>query len=125
MTRRENPLLQPSKSGGSETLSVTVLSHPTFGGERVSCRLALTAEQYDKSGGRAAAAAVDKVTRQVDRYVGDRERSATYYYITYEVVFDDGDPDGGGRPMRPSAEREAEVVVFQRVPERIRQAAAA
>lgn len=100
------------------------LSHPNPWGERTSARIAVTAEQYDKSGGRAMALALDKVTRMVDRRVGARERAATYYYITYEVVFDD-DGSGPGRPVWSQADREAAHVVFARMPERERAEAAA
>lgn len=111
--------LQPSKSGGSSTLSVTV-SHPVLGLrdglERVSRTACVTKLMYDRSDGASLAAALNKIEASVDKKVEGRPRVCTYYYISYEVVLDDS--TGPGRPMQPSADGAAAGVVLAAVSER-------
>lgn len=129
MTKRENPLLQPSVSGGSKALSVALPKDPKlpvldFGNvERVSRTAAVTANQYDATDGLALARALEKVKATVEGRVAGRKRAATFYYITYEVVVDGN--NGPGRPMRTSAAGSATSVVFTGMPERQRAEAAA
>lgn len=105
----------------------TTEKHPVIsidgGLTRVSRTAAITQQMVADSNGVALSAAFDRVKALVDKRVGDKERAATFYYVTYEVVLDD---DGGpGRPVRPPVDGTATGVVLARVLSSERKKAAA
>lgn len=120
VTNRQNPLLQPSKSGGSEGLSVTVPDHPTLdyaGVERVSKSEAIPAFIADRGGAYLLEKTVLRLAKRVLKMVGEKPIKATTIYVTYEATID-GDPDPGG-PMRPPVSGAAAGVVLGGVLERV------
>lgn len=108
-------------------LSGTVPDRPVLGLrdglERVSKTQAVTAAEFEKDD-QALAKALLRCAASVNKKVAGRERSATFYYVTYEAVIDNNDGDSG-RPMRPPVDGEAAGVVLARLPEGRREAAAA
>lgn len=114
VTERQNVALQPSKSGGSGGLSVTPVDIATG---QVSARVSRTAAvselDYIRTDGRNLALALKRCVAVVDRKTKGQPRAGAYYYITYEVVLDDGGDPGG--PMRPPASGSATGVVFASV----------
>lgn len=100
----------------------TTDAHPVLGLrdklERVSRTAATTEAQYRQSEGTVLAQMLKKLQASVDKKVAGRERAGTFYYITYEVVIDNTDGDGEGRPVWSHTDGPATGVVLDGMQQR-------